>query len=155
MGRFCSSENHPMNLVTSDNHAFIRMNTDDSQANRGFYLKYKTLCNRTISATSGVIESPNFPDQYPINVDCAWTIVVPKGNKIHMQFSHFELENEGQKNGTSVSDQIVDRRCVTTFFHRFSLLFIHSNVARATSVSTTMLKFMILTSRIRWKEVRS
>lgn len=103
LGRFCSSENHPMNLVSSNNHAFIRMNTDESHANRGFYLKYKTNCNRTIMDTSGVVESPNFPEQYPGNTDCAWTIVVPKGNQIHMQFSHFEMENEGVSNGTNVS----------------------------------------------------
>lgn len=103
LGRFCSSENHPMNLVSSNNHAFIRMNTDESHANRGFYLKYKTNCNRTITDTSGIIESPNFPESYPGNSDCAWTIVVPKGNQIHMQFSHFEMENEGVSNGTNVS----------------------------------------------------
>lgn len=104
LGRFCSSENHPMNLATSANHAFIRMNTDDSHANRGFYLKYKTQCNRTITDNAGIIESLNFPDEYPANIDCSWTIVVPKGNRIHMQFSHFELEH-GEHDEFSVSDQ--------------------------------------------------
>ena len=95
-GKFCSSENHPMHLMTVGNHALIRMNTDDSHAGRGFLLKYSIHCNRTIHMDSGVIESPNFPNDYPNNLDCAWTIVVSKGNRINMQFSHFYLENDNQ-----------------------------------------------------------
>lgn len=93
-GKFCSSENHPMHIETVRNHAMIRMNTDESHAGRGFFLKYSARCNRTIHMDSGVIESPNFPSDYPNNLDCAWTIVVSKGNRINMQFSHFFLEND-------------------------------------------------------------
>lgn len=101
-GKFCSSENHPMHLETISNHALIRMNTDDSHSGRGFFLKYSSKCNRTINLDSGVIESPNFPNDYPSNLDCAWTIVVSKGNKINMQFSHFYLENDNMfNNGTT------------------------------------------------------
>lgn len=96
IGKFCSSENHPMHLVTVGNHALIRMNTDDTHAGRGFFLKYSILCNRTIHMDSGVIESPNFPNDYSNNIDCAWTIVVSKGNRINIQFSHFYLENDNQ-----------------------------------------------------------
>ena len=93
-GKFCSSENHPMHIETNENHALIRMNTDDSHAGRGFFLKYSIKCNRTIQLDAGVIESPNFPNDYPNNLDCKWRIVVSKGNKINMQFSHFYLEND-------------------------------------------------------------
>lgn len=95
-GKYCSSENHPMHLETTGNHALIRMNTDDSHSGRGFYLKYSIHCNRTIRMDSGVIESPNFPNDYPNNIDCAWTIVVSRNNKINIQFSHFHLENDNQ-----------------------------------------------------------
>lgn len=96
LGKFCSSEKHPMHLETIGNHALIRMSTDDTNAGRGFFLKYSTTCNRTIYMDSGVIESPNFPNNYPNNLDCAWTIVVSKGNKINMQFSHFYMENDNR-----------------------------------------------------------
>lgn len=95
-GKFCSADNHPMHLETAGNHAMMRLNTDDSQSGRGFFLKYSIKCNRTIRADSGVIESPNFPHDYPHNSDCAWTIIVSKGNKISYQFSHFHLENDNQ-----------------------------------------------------------
>lgn len=95
-GKFCSSDSHPMHLLTTGNHALLRMRSDDSHAGRGFFLKYSIHCNRTIRMDSGVIESPNFPNDYPNNLDCAWTIVVTKGNRINMQFSHFYLENDNQ-----------------------------------------------------------
>ena len=44
--------------------------------------------------TSGVMTSPNYPDDYPNNVNLARTIVVPKGNIIAMQLTHFALERE-------------------------------------------------------------
>lgn len=95
-GKFCSSENHPMHLETTGNHAYIRMNTDDSHSGRGFSLKYSINCNRTIFADSGVIESPNFPNDYPNNLNCSWTVFVNRGNVINMEFSHFNFENAMQ-----------------------------------------------------------
>lgn len=92
-GKFCSSETHPMHLETSGNHAFIRMNTDESHQGRGFSLKYSINCNRTIFADSGIIESPNFPNDYPNNLNCSWTVFVNQGNTISMEFSHFDFEN--------------------------------------------------------------
>lgn len=40
----------------------------------------------------GVIESPNFPGDYPPDQDCTWHINAPIGNKINVTFSHFDLE---------------------------------------------------------------
>lgn len=53
----------------------------------------------------GVIESPNFPDKYPNNLQCDWTIKAPPGNKILVAFSQFETEeNYEELYGTSSSD---------------------------------------------------
>ncbi|KAL7042861.1 hypothetical protein ACKWTF_001317 [Chironomus riparius] len=93
-GKFCSSEHHPIHIETSGNHAMIRMNTDESHSGRGFHIKYSANCNRTIESDTGIIESLNFPQEYPNNLDCAWTIKVSKGNRVNMQFSHFNLEND-------------------------------------------------------------
>lgn len=95
-GKFCNSNNHPLSLQTTGNNALIRMKTDVSVSQRGFLLKYVTNCNRTIYMDSGVIESPNFPENYPDNLNCVWQIVVSKGNKINMRFSEFQLENINQ-----------------------------------------------------------
>ncbi|XP_058456836.1 cubilin homolog [Malaya genurostris] len=93
LGRFCTADTDPVQLDTSTNHAFIRMRSDDTNQGRGFHLKYNILCKRNITGFGGVIESPNFPNKYPSSADCLWTISVPSGNKIDVEFSHFELEN--------------------------------------------------------------
>jgi cubilin len=103
IGQYC--EEHPMHIETTSNHAMIRMNTDESHSGRGFHIKYSANCNRTIEADTGIIESPNFPEDYPNNLDCAWTIKVSRGNRVNMQFSHFEIENDNIfHNGTKDHD---------------------------------------------------
>lgn len=82
----------PYNLTTSQNTAIVQFKSDSSDSGRGFSLRYKTVCNRHLSGFSGVIESPNYPDNYPHHSDCMWTIEVPLGNKIGIEFSHFGLE---------------------------------------------------------------
>ncbi len=49
---------------------------------------------------SGVIESPNFPNLYPHNRDCLWTVEAPRGNTINITFSHFDVEDPTSTNGS-------------------------------------------------------
>ena len=42
--------------------------------------------------TSGVLTSPNYPENYDNDLDVVQWIEVPEGNTIWMQFSHFDLE---------------------------------------------------------------
>ena len=46
---------------------------------------------RILKERSGVIESPGFPESYPPDSKCDFTIEVSKGNKINLTFSHFGL----------------------------------------------------------------
>lgn len=57
-----------------------------------FFLTFSAVCKREIHEHRGIIESPNFPQNYPNNMNCEWTVVAPMGNKIRVQFSHFSLE---------------------------------------------------------------
>ncbi|XP_053675116.1 cubilin homolog [Anopheles nili] len=93
LGRFCTGETDPIVLNTESNHAFIRMRTDDTNQRRGFQLKYNILCRRNITGFGGVIESPNFPNEYSASMDCRWKITVPAGNRINLEFSHFDFES--------------------------------------------------------------
>jgi hypothetical protein len=40
---------------------------------------------------SGVIESPNYPDQYGNNNDCIWVIEAPADQIIHLTFEDFTV----------------------------------------------------------------
>ena len=59
-----------------------------------------------VTGLAGVIESPNFPDPYPHNRNCTWTIEAPRGNKINASFSHFEIEDPHYENGGCAFDFI-------------------------------------------------
>lgn len=52
-----------------------------------------------------MIESPNFPEPYPHTRDCLWTIAAPRGNRVNITFSHFEVE-EPSANGTCLMDYV-------------------------------------------------
>uniref|UniRef100_A0A182RN21 Cubilin n=1 Tax=Anopheles funestus TaxID=62324 RepID=A0A182RN21_ANOFN len=105
MGRFCNAETDPIVLDTESNHAFIRMRTDETNQRRGFQLKYNILCRRNITGFGGIIESPNFPNEYAASMDCRWTIKVPPGNKINLEFSHFDFESITQQNVDNATHQ--------------------------------------------------
>ena len=41
---------------------------------------------------SGRLTSPGFPISYPNNADCRWTITVPLGSSLVLDFTTFETE---------------------------------------------------------------
>ncbi|XP_069688891.1 cubilin [Periplaneta americana] len=92
IGRYCTTDPVVI-LLSSSNYMFIKFRSDVSIATRGFHLRYQTVCNNVVKGYSGVIESPNFPSNYADNTDCTWNITAPRGNKINITFSHFELED--------------------------------------------------------------
>ena len=51
-------------------------------------------CGGYLTATHGVIESPNYPEQYPDNVVCEWRInPLPYYNNVGVVFEEFDVEN--------------------------------------------------------------
>nr|XP_008192422.1 PREDICTED: cubilin [Tribolium castaneum] len=90
LGRFCL--HHPSFLRSSGNTLTVIFRSDLSRNGRGFHLQYITMCNNTLKGFRGVIESPNFPNNYPNSVNCNWEIKVADKNKINISFSHFDLE---------------------------------------------------------------
>ncbi|BFZ01256.1 hypothetical protein BsWGS_04295 [Bradybaena similaris] len=53
-------------------------------------------CDGNIDDAYGNITSPSFPDVYPANSKCVWTINAPTGHRIYLNFTHFDLEGEDQ-----------------------------------------------------------
>ncbi|BFZ01255.1 hypothetical protein BsWGS_04294 [Bradybaena similaris] len=53
-------------------------------------------CGGSIDDAYGNITSPSFPDVYPANSKCVWTINAPAGHRIYLNFTHFDLEGEDQ-----------------------------------------------------------
>ncbi|XP_033150281.1 cubilin homolog [Drosophila busckii] len=81
-------------LEVTGNEATVVFNTDASMSRRGFRLSYSANCQRTLNEgqVQGVIESPNFGESGSFEgaLNCSWLIKPPHGNRIHLEFSHFQ-----------------------------------------------------------------
>ncbi|XP_043273312.1 cubilin-like [Venturia canescens] len=97
--RYCGTSIPPYIDVDS-NIVSIRFRSDYTNSGRGFHIKYETLCANKIRGFDGIIESPNFPNDYPPSINCSWTIEAPLGNTLNLTFSHFDLESSGRQGCT-------------------------------------------------------
>ncbi|XP_018577861.1 cubilin-like [Anoplophora glabripennis] len=104
LGKFCYKEDKP--IVSTNHQMLVKFRADVAFQGRGFQLHYSTICNNTLSGFRGVIESPNFPNEYAQDLNCWWDIVVSDRNKINITFSHFELETSYTLNKTCISDYL-------------------------------------------------
>ena len=51
-----------------------------------------TLTVRNETILNPPIQSPNYPDSYPNNIDCIWRITVPSGKRAKLTFTQMVLE---------------------------------------------------------------
>uniref|UniRef100_A0A8B9KNH1 CUB and Sushi multiple domains 3a n=1 Tax=Astyanax mexicanus TaxID=7994 RepID=A0A8B9KNH1_ASTMX len=70
-------------------------------------------CGGSLSDMNGVILSPGFPGNYPSGLDCNWTVKLPVGFGIHLQFLNFTTEAVHDylevRSGTPESGSVIDR----------------------------------------------
>ncbi|XP_067414183.1 astacin-like metalloendopeptidase [Emydura macquarii macquarii] len=72
-------------LVASRNLMLVEFVSDKATAATGFQASYSHVkCGSTLTATSGVITSPNYPSKYPKNQDCFWIISAPAHCKLFL-----------------------------------------------------------------------
>ncbi|XP_017913578.1 PREDICTED: CUB and sushi domain-containing protein 3-like [Capra hircus] len=66
-----------------------------------------------MSDFSGVILSPGFPGNYPSSLDCTWTIKLPIGFGVHLQFVNFSTETIHDylevRSGSSETSTVIGR----------------------------------------------
>ncbi|KAK7092942.1 hypothetical protein V1264_008615 [Littorina saxatilis] len=52
-----------------------------------------TNCGGELQGVNGVILSPRYPNNYPHNTVCEWTLTARRGERIRVSFSDFDLED--------------------------------------------------------------
>ena len=70
---------------------------------------------------SGTMFSPSYPDDYPPNLSCTWSILVDDESQIALSFNEFELENTAEcfsdyvivQDGFLRSSEILGKYCGT------------------------------------------
>ncbi|XP_067663244.1 CUB domain-containing protein 2-like [Haliotis asinina] len=96
LGKYCNDV--PGYIISSRNAMTITFRTDSSVTDKGFSLKYIARtkgCGEhyTINYETRYISSPNFPQVYPDNADCEWTISTSiEGYVIHVEPVSFSTE---------------------------------------------------------------
>lgn len=56
------------------------------------YTRPVFLCGGDVTGESGYVASEGFPNLYPPNKECIWTITVPEGQTVSLSFRVFDME---------------------------------------------------------------
>ncbi|OCT85044.1 CUB domain-containing protein 2 [Xenopus laevis] len=121
LGKFCGTSLPPQ--LTSSWHVLaVHFHSDKHVGSSGFYATYrKDICGGILTGLSGVITSPDYPDNYPNNAECNWFIRAAPGSTVYLTFTDFQMENEGCNfdyvavfDGSGAEDNQVRYFCGTT-----------------------------------------
>uniref|UniRef100_W5ULZ2 Neuropilin n=1 Tax=Ictalurus punctatus TaxID=7998 RepID=W5ULZ2_ICTPU len=99
LGRHCSNIAPPA-IISSGPVVHIKFVSDYAHQGAGFSLRYEIHktgsehCFRNFTAATGLIESPDFPDKYPHNLECSYIIIAPPQTEVTLTFKTFDLEND-------------------------------------------------------------
>ncbi|XP_028280158.1 suppressor of tumorigenicity 14 protein [Parambassis ranga] len=89
---------NPLQVVSSGNIMLINLITDSDVQRPGFEAVYKAIpkaqvtCGGVLSEKNGTFTSPLYPSFYPPAMDCKWTIQVPAGQKVRVNFNMFRMK---------------------------------------------------------------
>lgn len=95
VGKFCGHGPMP-EIVSHSNYLYLRFISDVSLEDKGFKLQYEataTGCGGTLTAESGSIESPGYPNHYFSNMNCEWRIRVGQGSRISLTIVSIDIES--------------------------------------------------------------
>ncbi|XP_032700051.1 CUB domain-containing protein 2 [Lontra canadensis] len=92
LGRFCGQVPPPP--FTSSWHVMsVVFHSDKHVASHGFSAGYqKDVCGGVLTGLSGVLTSPEYPDNYPNNVECHWVIRASGPATVKLVFMDFQVE---------------------------------------------------------------
>lgn len=79
-------------FTSKGNKMILVFKSDASLQEKGFRLHYKTGCGGVLDSRTGTIRSPNFPNEYPVQRSCNWTINGNINDVILLNFITFDLE---------------------------------------------------------------
>ncbi|KAM4604952.1 CUB domain-containing protein 2 [Polymixia lowei] len=100
LGNYCGGDKPP-NTVTTSNQLLVVFKSDFNIGGRGFKAYYYSgECQQVLSAVNGNFSSPHFPNIYPNNINCHWTVTLAAGYRIKLFFPVMELEDRN-----SLSDE--------------------------------------------------
>ena len=101
----------------------FRFHSESTNNGPGFHIMYSilelfTACGGTYSNASGVLSSPEYPNQYPKLAGCVYLISQPNGTYVNMSFITIDIDCQGtpsdyieMRDGNSEDSPLMRRFC--------------------------------------------
>ncbi|KAK5905067.1 hypothetical protein CesoFtcFv8_006572 [Champsocephalus esox] len=110
------SPSEPLTFLSSGNVMLVTMASNDKKNFPGFRAKVSqvkrgskgTTCGGHLTGEKGTFSSPNFPNYYPTQTSCQWSIAVPAGKAVKLTFKKFLLSEPGQEKGKDCRKDYVE-----------------------------------------------
>ncbi len=125
LAEFCHRQDKPVVVTAIGNHMYVHFHSDESLRGKGFSASFNTLpngCGGYYKSPSGIIHSPNYPQNYDHDSDCTWLIEVPVNHVVVLNFVDFDVEPftnctfdyVAVYDGPSLNDEEIARFCGST-----------------------------------------
>ncbi|NXI54181.1 CDCP2 protein, partial [Chloroceryle aenea] len=107
LGRYCGSTRPPRTISTSP-HLLVLFKSDFNIGGRGFKAHFYSAgeCQEVFTNIKGNFSSPRYPNFYPNNLNCQWSIQLPPGYRVKVFFLDMELEGRSSLTGSCDYDHL-------------------------------------------------
>ncbi|KAJ3659671.1 hypothetical protein Zmor_011346 [Zophobas morio] len=125
IGKFCG-QTIPATLLSTSNLVTVNFHSDPTQHLSGFLATYNIIleanvCGGNYFTDAGTLKSPGYPENYPLNMECTWTIQVKPGHQILLNVIDFSMESYSVcrydwleiRNGGSAVSPLLGKFCGT------------------------------------------
>ncbi|KAK2147338.1 hypothetical protein LSH36_558g01028 [Paralvinella palmiformis] len=126
IGQYCGINTLPPEVATTGRYLYVKFQSDHSMAVNGFRFEYITVgCGGVLTASEGVIQSPNYPNLYPVARDCVWTIETTPGSRVELTIVDLNMETHHScqydflqaQGGLNEDSPVLFKLCRTTTDH--------------------------------------
>ncbi|XP_024431584.2 cubilin [Desmodus rotundus] len=90
IGQYCGTSS-PGPIQSGSNQLVVIFNSDHSVQNGGFYATWSTQtlgCGGILHSDNGTIRSPHWPQNFPENSRCSWTVITHESNHLEISFDN-------------------------------------------------------------------
>ncbi|XP_008565950.1 PREDICTED: cubilin [Galeopterus variegatus] len=90
IGQYCGNSN-PRTIQSGSNQLVVIFNSDHSVQNGGFYATWSTQtlgCGGIFHSENGTIRSPHWPQNFPENSRCSWTVITHESKHLEISFDN-------------------------------------------------------------------
>ncbi|KAL0627634.1 Cubilin [Plecturocebus cupreus] len=99
IGQYCGNSN-PRTIQSGSNQLLLSFNSDHSLEGGGFYATWNTQtlgCGGIFHSDNGTIRSPHWPQNFPENSRCSWTVITHQSKHLEISFDNNFLIPSGNE----------------------------------------------------------